>query len=349
MNWMNHRRTLYAATGLVVALGMADPAAATPRPPFFLTSDRVTFRFGMEADHPGTTRIETGHTDARVTYRLGGTFAPDVDGDDGTFPTTGATLYGNTGARVTLGTIPPQFAFIGATPNQPFWVLPQGQSPGVIYLGIAADNMTTGDRNELVDWNPGDPRGGANVARKWIEVRLIDLRGPSGGHFSLWQTGSGGQVTAYMSTFNGGVDPTDRVHVQAGGHAHFNWGFTQPGLYELDVQLRTFTDDDRIPGDADLNGVIDFDDYARIDTGFLSGGLGWGNGDFDGNGEIDFDDYAIIDNSFLGGGFNFIPEPSLALPVVSMLIAFARRRRAGGAVPTSFPDGSVVCVTTSLD
>jgi len=52
------------------------------------------------------------------------------------------------------------------------------------------------------------------------------------------------------------------------------------------------------PGDADLNGIIDFDDYAHIDEGFNAGLTGWANGDFNGDGVIDFDDYALIDLNF---------------------------------------------------
>jgi len=53
-----------------------------------------------------------------------------------------------------------------------------------------------------------------------------------------------------------------------------------------------------LPGDADLNGVINFDDYSRIDFGFNNLLPGWANGDFDGNGAINFDDYALIDVNF---------------------------------------------------
>jgi hypothetical protein len=52
-------------------------------------------------------------------------------------------------------------------------------------------------------------------------------------------------------------------------------------------------------GDAELNGVVNFDDYARTDAGFLAGRTGWSNGDFDYNNVINFDDYALIDQAFL--------------------------------------------------
>lgn len=58
------------------------------------------------------------------------------------------------------------------------------------------------------------------------------------------------------------------------------------------------------PGDADLNGVIDFDDFVLTDGGYNGGLSGWGNGDFDGNGAVDFDDYVLLDLNFnmQGGG-----------------------------------------------
>jgi GH43 family beta-xylosidase len=53
-----------------------------------------------------------------------------------------------------------------------------------------------------------------------------------------------------------------------------------------------------IPGDADHNGIVDFDDYAHVDNGFNNDLSGWENGDFDDNGVVNFDDYALIDRSF---------------------------------------------------
>ena len=55
-------------------------------------------------------------------------------------------------------------------------------------------------------------------------------------------------------------------------------------------------------GDVDLNGKVDADDYFRIDSGFLSGGVkkGYRNGDLDFSGKIDADDYFLVDSAFLG-------------------------------------------------
>jgi hypothetical protein len=69
-------------------------------------------------------------------------------------------------------------------------------------------------------------------------------------------------------------------------------------------------------GDTDLNGIVNFDDYARIDGGFNNASSGWVNGDFDLNGVVNFDDYALIDLAFNSQGAPLsvpVPEPSLSI------------------------------------
>ncbi|MBC8108879.1 MAG: hypothetical protein H7Z14_20005, partial [Anaerolineae bacterium] len=66
-------------------------------------------------------------------------------------------------------------------------------------------------------------------------------------------------------------------------------------------------------GDTDFNGVVDFDDYSRIDFGFTNSRSGWLNGDVDGNGIVDFDDFSLIDGAFNTQGTALRPGvPSLA-------------------------------------
>lgn len=88
----------------------------------------------------------------------------------------------------------------------------------------------------------------------------------------------------------------------------------------------------RMMGDTDGNGRIDFDDYSRIDSGFNNGINGWANGDFNYDGRIDFDDYSLIDNAFNSQGrpgTSPVPEPaSLAtLLLATPLLTMRRRRR----------------------
>jgi uncharacterized delta-60 repeat protein len=51
-------------------------------------------------------------------------------------------------------------------------------------------------------------------------------------------------------------------------------------------------------GDANHDGMVNFDDYLAIDNGFNNHLTGWSNGDFNGNGVVNFDDYVLIDANY---------------------------------------------------
>jgi autotransporter-associated beta strand protein len=96
-------------------------------------------------------------------------------------------------------------------------------------------------------------------------------------------------------------------------------------------------------GDATLDGVIDIDDYSRIDLGELLNLRGYSNGDFNLDGWIDVDDYGMIDFTVTnqGGGIdagpgagvvgmavNAVPEPgSVGLLLAGASKLLRRRRR----------------------
>jgi hypothetical protein len=61
-------------------------------------------------------------------------------------------------------------------------------------------------------------------------------------------------------------------------------------------------------GDANLDGVVNADDYFLIDSGRLAGKRGYANGDFNYDGNINADDYFLIDSVFL------LPEASAGFP-----------------------------------
>jgi hypothetical protein len=97
-------------------------------------------------------------------------------------------------------------------------------------------------------------------------------------------------------------------------------------------------------GDANLDGIINIDDYGRIDAnvGFNGSVHGWYNGDFNDDGKINIDDYGIIDSNIgiqgppLGAaqpltGFanaTAVPEPGeIGILTVSFLTAACPRRK----------------------
>ncbi len=55
-------------------------------------------------------------------------------------------------------------------------------------------------------------------------------------------------------------------------------------------------------GDANLTGLINGDDYFRIDSNTNTVGGGWYNGDFNHTGYLNGDDYFIIDGNITRQG-----------------------------------------------
>jgi hypothetical protein len=89
-------------------------------------------------------------------------------------------------------------------------------------------------------------------------------------------------------------------------------------------------------GDANLDGVVNADDYFQIDSGFISQKGGWYNGDFNYDGVANADDYFLIDAAFLGQSGPMSDTRASAVPEGSVwgmvmagvgLVAGRRRKR----------------------
>ena len=86
-------------------------------------------------------------------------------------------------------------------------------------------------------------------------------------------------------------------------------------------------------GDANLDGVVDGQDYAAIDAGYLSQGTatpltGWENGDFNGDGVVDGSDYTLVDNAFN-------TQPIVATSTAEVAAVVAAKPEGGSSIPTS--------------
>ena len=105
----------------------------------------------------------------------------------------------------------------------------------------------------------------------------------------------------------------------------------------------------RVRGDANLDGVINADDYFLIDLGYMARAKGYRNGDFNTDGVINADDYFIIDLAFIRHGARLsserawgataVPEGHTVIPMlVGLCLLRGRRRREGGT--TDGADGA---------
>lgn len=119
-----------------------------------------------------------------------------------------------------------QWSFIGQTPGEAIYVLPQGQQTGLPFLGLAASEVSAGTFDSYFN---NDARVNANG--RWIGFTVTAVSGP--GEFSLWQTSGFGTPIVWASSAQGGLTAADTVFIQEGGHAHFNWGFTELGSYSI--------------------------------------------------------------------------------------------------------------------
>jgi surface-anchored protein len=112
-----------------------------------------------------------------------------------------------------------KFALPAGTPlgneGESLWILPQNPYDNVPYAGVSAESISPGNFN--------DP----------FTIRLTRLEGP--GQFLLWQAGAFGDFDLKMDTRDG-ISGADALAVTAGGHAHYNWGFTTSGVYRLYFQ-----------------------------------------------------------------------------------------------------------------
>ena len=102
--------------------------------------------------------------------------------------------------------------FTGALDGETLFVAPgTDQTPTVLFLGVGSEEITDG-----------------TFQSDSLVFSLDGVTGP--GVFSLWQTDGFGTPTAALSSVSGG--PTS-FSLTTGGHAHYDWGFTAPGVYEL--------------------------------------------------------------------------------------------------------------------
>ncbi len=101
------------------------------------------------------------------------------------------------------------------------------------------------------------------------------------------------------------------VELNSSGGAPLMSAFDNQAVASTDVLIKyTYF------GDANLDGIVNGDDYTLIDNGFNNGLAGWHNGDFNYDGAINGDDYTLIDNAFNTQGPALTAASALLTPAV---------------------------------
>lgn len=108
------------------------------------------------------------------------------------------------------------FAFLG-TAGAPVWILPKVQNEELLYLGYGGDGIPT---NVFV----GDQ----------VKVALQKVTGP--GNFFSYDFDRFGAPQVLFNSADG-FSTNDVTIVHSGGDAHLNWAFSQPGDYQVVLEV----------------------------------------------------------------------------------------------------------------
>jgi len=231
--------------------------------------------------------LTTEHVDINIGYNGDWTIEHQDDDNFVDYDPEVALLYGGT-PSLTSRVGSSAFEFIGVGPGDDFYRLPQSQDPNLLYLGMAGYGVsgTTFDR-----YNPSaEAKGRVSGSGTWLkasldEVRHTTLDGQTGnGEFSVWQSGDTGP-NVFMSSYDDGVinpdgnglDTTDGISADdalwiiAGGHIHYNWGFTEKGRYEVDLRLSGYLGNN---GDNSTPNTAGYTESQPLTVYFSVGGVG---------------------------------------------------------------------------
>ena len=196
--------------------------------------------------------LEKGHLDLRFVYSDGdwdvflayegiGSFLPEeqdeaVDEFVPLLPGDGVLVLEDKefphGSRTTRPS-GEQWEFLGVSEEERFWFVPQSfwncLWPGFAVSGPFAEYQESDDRVlQAID--------------AWVSFRLRDVRYVGAAEkpvFSTWTSSSVSGLKVWMATLDE-IDETDRFLVGRGGHAHLAWGFSDRGVYEVDLEATAF-------------------------------------------------------------------------------------------------------------
>ncbi len=262
------KRPLIISSLLVCSLLLCVTAVADDNC-VMITSKVFTVHFGIETPLPDLNHpivIPPAHTDIDIPITPSGwdfSISTDSPSPDTRIELAEGLFHRGLGDRFVWPGIS-GFAFIGAETDQTIWPFFQSNDPPS--PGFASPGS---DIANLCSWNPQDLNHNAVKSEKWLRVELVEVRGPVGGHVSMWQE-SGTSPTVFFSTFLGGIDDNDVYYIIAGKHAHNAWAFTMPGHYEVDLRVNTvYKCDPELTADIDGDCRVTLNDVQMVSMYWL--------------------------------------------------------------------------------
>ncbi|NDD57508.1 MAG: PEP-CTERM sorting domain-containing protein [Verrucomicrobia bacterium] len=97
------------------------------------------------------------------------------------------------------------------------YILPASQEAGMLYGGISADG----------------PLGVFQNNR--FRIQMVSAGSENPGNFALYRFSGGGTLQVGLQSLGGSVS-VNEVTVPIGGHEHWNWGFSAPGIYTFEFK-----------------------------------------------------------------------------------------------------------------
>ncbi len=159
--------------------------------------------------------LRDGEVDLEVLYENGEwELALLSEGTGAEFEPEEAALHASSQTWTAIP-VDPAFSFLGAADSD-LYILPQDEQEGVLFLGIAGDEIELGVFESDV-----------------VSLSLVSVEGP--GNVFLYETDAFGAPEVFFNSADG-VDASDVFPVAVGGHAHQNWAFTAPGVYRVTLQ-----------------------------------------------------------------------------------------------------------------
>lgn len=201
----------------------------------------------------------------------------------------------------TIQTSDPRYAFTGAAPGDPIWIVPiSPRNPDLLQLGVSAERIGDGI---LQMYRETDPRVDTVDRVAWIRINLVDVQGP--GYFSVWQIDDPFQntPTVWVSSYQN--DNPNLFFTIPNGHVDYNWAFTQPGDYTVDFQATAYLPD----GTPVASDVTPY--HFQVDAGPVSGA----------HGKSASRDNTLLPNQLVAGNLESAPVLAPAQAAVSLVSA----------------------------